>query len=382
VRVELLSPRDAAWERRLRGIPRDIYHTAGYHGWSEASGAGRAMLVVAGDGPRGLAWPYLLRPVAEVPGLVGSDAMDVTSVYGYPGPIAWGCSPGDPFLADAWRALLDVWRQQRVVAVFTRLHPLLGNAELAASLQLRDETGAGMDAGDTAGPVLGLGQTVSIDCALDEERARAGYHPDARHAIDRSRRDGLVTEHDTEWRHVDAFIRLYHDTMQRNNATRFYYFDADDLARLRAVLPGLVHLLVTRRGEATVAAGVFTEFEGIVQTLLSASDRGVHPSPKPLLYDEARRWAGSRGNRVLHLGGGRGSRADSLLEFKARFSPRRHEFSVGRWIVDPDAYRALCAARLAATPAETVDPSFFPAYRAPRLDDDEAVAPGPEAATT
>jgi hypothetical protein len=79
------------------------------------------------------------------------------------------------------------------------------------------------------------------------------------------------------------------------------------------------------------------------------------------MWDDVRRWAAERGDRVIHLGGGRGGSNDSLFAFKARFSPRRHEFYTGRWVLDPRRYDRL--AQLAPDP----DPGYFPPYRAPRL---------------
>ncbi len=83
-----MTPGDPAWDQWLERVPRDVYHTAGFHSYSESSGESAAFLAVAGDVDRGVAWPYLLRHVSAVEGLGGTDAMDVTSVYGYSGPLA------------------------------------------------------------------------------------------------------------------------------------------------------------------------------------------------------------------------------------------------------------------------------------------------------
>jgi hypothetical protein len=87
-----------------------------------------------------------------------------------------------------------------------------------------------------------------------------------------------------------------------------------------------------------------------------------------VMLDDARMWARRRGDRVLHLGGGRGGREDSLLAFKGRFSPRRHTFHTGRWVLDPPSYAELVERRTrlaAARGLEADDPGWFPAYRAP-----------------
>ena len=363
IRTQLLRPLDPEWASWLIDVPHDIFHTAAFHAYSEASGEGTAYLAVIGDRHRGLAWPYLLRNVAEVPELAGSEATDVTSVYGYPGPLSWGCAPGDSFLRGAWEELLGLWREQRVVGAFTRFHPLLGNVSVASgfdSEQRRD---------DDIRSVELFGQTVSINCEIDDEAARADYHKTARRAIGRAQRKGFTTSEDVHWESLGDFTRLYRETMLLNQASPYYFFSASDFQRLRHDLADHVHLLVTRSAADVVASGVVLEFSGIVHTFLSASDRSVRPSPKPLFYDDTRRWARTRGNRVLHLGGGRRSQDDSLLEFKGRFSSRRHPFHVGRWVVDGRAYDELVETRMAGIGASRrLEPGFFPVYRAAAIE--------------
>ena len=361
MRLDLVRPDDAAWDRWLGGVPRDVYHTAGYHVFSQEMGEGDAYLVIVGDRRHGLAWPYLLRPVADVQGLAGSDARDVSSVYGYPGPVAWGCHPGDPFLQQAWRRIHALWREQGAVAAFTRFHPLLGNASLVAGLRLPSQPD------DGPGPLVAEGATVSVDCTLADEDATRLYARALRQHIARAREAGLATTHDEEWEGLAAFARLYSETMARNRAASYYRFSEADFERLRSGLAGLLHLLVVRVNDTVAAAGLFTEFQGIVQAHLIASDEIYRPlSPAKLLLDDARRWARQRGNSTLHLGGGRGASEDSLLRFKSEFSPRRHVFHTGRWILDGSRYRELCAAHLArVSDPRALDQEFFPAYRAP-----------------
>ena len=361
VDVRLLRADDPAWDEWLRDVRRDFYHTAGYHAYARGSGQGEPCLVVVGDRQRGMAWPYLLRRVAEVEELAGSDATDVNSVYGYPGPLAWGCEPGDPFVERAWSEILETWRQQGAVSAFTRFHPLLGNSALVSGL------GSLADAGDPSVGVVPAGPTVSVDLSIGDEAVRGSYGRDLRREIDASRRAGLTTVHDEDWAYLPTFTRLYQETMVRAGATGYYFFDEGDFRRLRAALAGNLHLLVTRSEDAVASAGLFTEFEGIVEWYLvgsSATFRSL--SPSKVLVDDAIRWARGRGNAVLHMGGGRGGREDTLLWFKGRFSPRRHPFHTGRWILDPEAYQELVRARLAGVAGRGApDPRFFPAYRAP-----------------
>jgi hypothetical protein len=372
--LRLLRPREAGWDLWLTHVRHDVYHTAGFHRYAEASGEGTAYLAVVGDGARGLAWPYLLRRVADVPWLENSDATDVTSVYGYPGPLAWGCEPGDPFIERAWEALVACWRGQGAVTAFTRSHPILGNAALLASV------GHATAPDHRLGSVREVGPTVSIDCTLPDEGMRAEYDHGVRRGIVASRELGMVTVHDEAWAHAEDFHRLYLATMIRNNASSYYFFDRDNINRLRAELPGRIHLLVTDWCGEVVAAGIFTEYDGIVQSYLAASDISIRPSPRLVFNDDARRWARARGDTLLHLGGGRGARDDSLLRFKERFSSLRHRFHVGRWVLDWEAYEQLTRQRGACHGAAvSVDPDFFPAYRAPAAEEHQEPDEAPPA---
>jgi len=359
--AELIHADRMAWDTHLSDVPHDIYHTAGFHEYAQGSGQGEPYLIVARRGARGFAWPYLLRRVDQVNGLGGSDAMDVTSVYGYPGPLVWGCEVDDPFIARAWHEVIDTWMGQRVVAAFTRFNPLLGNAALLDQLRVPGEEAVGVDGSGHGGT-----PTVSIDCTLSDADAAAGYGRVLRQEMAGARRAGLVTSHDTAWAAVDDFVRLYRATMERTSAEAHYYLDVIDVDRLRQALGDRIHLLVTRLHGEVAAAGLFTEFGGIVQAHLVGTAVEMRAlSPLKLMLDDARSWAHLRGDTVLHLGGGRGGEKDSLFAFKARFSPRRHAFHTGRWIIDPGRYEALVMARHAATPGLTSDAGFFPAYRAP-----------------
>jgi CelD/BcsL family acetyltransferase involved in cellulose biosynthesis len=226
---------------------------------------------------------------------------------------------------------------------------------------------------------VALGPTVSLDLSASEEAARAGYSDALRRQIRNFRRAGLRTTHDAEWTHLATFARLYRETMVRNSAADYYLFTSADFERLRAALSGHAHLLVTQLGDVVGAAGLFMEFEGIVNVHLVATNQELASvSPYKVLVDDAVTWAMERGNTILHLGGGRGAREDSLFEFKRRFSPRRHSFFVGRWVLDRRAYRDLLEARLSAIHDHALlDPAYFPAYRAPEIAAEEVSSPGP-----
>ena len=153
-------------------------------------------------GRRSPSWDGMAIPASErrAPGAAaGSGATDITSVYGYAGPLAWGCMPWDPFVRRAWAELLEVWRQQGAVSVFTRFHPLLGNASLVVGLQAAPDDRRGH-----AGLAEG-GPTVSIDLTKGADAARDGYRRDMPRRIGLAREKALVTENNVEWEGARGF---------------------------------------------------------------------------------------------------------------------------------------------------------------------------------
>mgnify|MGYP003873550269 CR=1 FL=1 len=122
-------------------------------------------------------------------------------------------------------------------------------------------------------------------------------------------------------------------------------------------------LKAARLGEEAVALMLFTVRGDIAQAhLTGASDRWRHLSPLKALIDGACDLARAHGATRLHLGAGRGGHEDSLYAFKSRFSPLRHDFVLGRWVLDPELHARLSAA---AHPDGNADERYFPAYRAP-----------------
>src|SRR4051812_15662803 len=81
--LRLIPVTSPEWMEWLAGVAHDFYHTAAYHLLAQEFGEGEAFLAVYGDRTRFVAWPHLVRRIAECPGLEDSAAKDVASVYGY-----------------------------------------------------------------------------------------------------------------------------------------------------------------------------------------------------------------------------------------------------------------------------------------------------------
>lgn len=345
----MLRPADPQWDRWLRRAPHDFYFRADYHSFAEQMGEGQACMIVHGTAEKFVAWPYLICAIDNI----DSRYNDASSVYGYTGPVGLGLDDPD-FRQEAWDAIRSVWKKQKLVTVFTRFHPVLENYSFVEGLKGHIAT--------PGGERFHLGRTVSIDLTLARDARRRGYKKILRQEIQSAERKGLVVEQDHNWEHFGRFINLYRSTMQKNNASERYRFSDHYFESLRIALGDTGHLAVAHMNGDPAALLLFTVCGHIAQAHLTGVNPEYHAlSPLKVLLDGVADLTRSMGARLFHLGAGRGGHEDSLFDFKCRFSPLRHNFELGRWIVDRQAYNTLIGNM---KDGNAVNEHFFPAYRA------------------
>jgi hypothetical protein len=338
VRTLILRPDDPLWTGFLSRAPHDFYHLPGYVSLCAAQEQGRARALYVEDGDRAMLLPFLVRRIH-------GGGRDACSPYGYPGPlVSGGDDPG--FIGHALARGMQALEIEGIVSLFVRLHPLLNPVPPPG-----------------VGTVVRHADTVAVDLSLPAEVLWSQTRRNHRAQINQAREAGYRFGVDLDPAHDLVFRRLYLATMARLGADRYYHFDDAYFDGLRAVLGDSLHLGVVELEGRVVAAGLFTEMCGIVQMHLTGADeRATRHQPMKLVFDGVRAWAQQRGDHWLHLGGGRGGADDSLLHFKAGFSPLRRPYHTLRVVIMEDEYRRLVAHR-----SPSLDPAdlagHFPLYR-------------------
>ncbi len=336
----LVPPEDPRWHEALRELRHDVYHRPEYV-THDAAGSGEPRAFLYRQGAHVLLVPLVLRTIP------GTDQVDATSPYGYPGPVASASLDDEPFWATACAALVATLRERGVVSCFLRLHPLLA---------LRH------DVLGRHGRLVQHGHTVSIDLSAPEKVQWGDVRKRDRNYVNRATRAGLSVTVD-DWSLLPGVARAYAETMELREAGASYRFDAADLERLHEVLGEDLHLVAVRHEGEVVSGVLVLERGGIVQLHLGGTlDSGRHLHAAKLETDAVRRWAGARGNTVMHLGGGLGGREDTLFRFKAGFSSARNPFFTWRAVLDVGAHDALVEAA-GHEVGDRTGGDFFPAYR-------------------
>jgi len=263
--------------------------------------------------------------------IAGSERLDVTTPYGYGGPVGEG-------LAGFYGAYGDWCRERGVVSTFMRFHPLFENYRAAAP------------------PVHAAYANPTVGWRL-EGNLLASMHGKHRNTVRKAQKAGVTAEMAAA-PNLSAFVSLYELTMRRQEAAGYYLFPPEYWTRLSALGDRLVLFDAIADGDVVASALCMRGDHWLHYHLGATDDRARDLGASNLLLYEAAVWGQEQGLEELHFGGGAGGREDGLYAFKRRFSPDGvREFWTGKAVHDEAAYRRLSGG------GEIDFDGFFPAYR-------------------
>ena len=152
--------------------------------------------------------------------------------------------------------------------------------------------------------------------------------------------------------------------MNKDDATDYYYFNTEFY---KSVLEDLKYnslIFYALYDQKVISMSMILFANENMHYHLSASDRD-HQSlaATNLLLYEAACWGFENGYKSFHLGGGLGSKEDSLFKFKKAFNKNsKTYFSIGKKIFDQEKYHVLKNIREKESNKTSRD-GFFPSYR-------------------
>jgi lipid II:glycine glycyltransferase (peptidoglycan interpeptide bridge formation enzyme) len=325
------------WDEIVRSMEDyDFYHLAEYH---LLDTSGTPLLLYYSDDTTSIALPVILRTIE------GSSYQDVTSVYGYAGPLTNRKTVNEKSTDGFRKKLLNFFDSQKIVSVFSRLHPLLPNQSQIL---------------DGIGDLIAENLTVAIDLTLPEEMQIKQYARSLKYQLNRIKKGGVSIIRASCNQEIDSFIAIYEETMKRVNASERYFFPRDYFYRLLETIDSALYLAAYQ--EKIISGSLCLFGKDTMQAHLNATRTDfLSMSPLKLILDQARKDGSALNMKYLHLGGGKGGVNDSLYVFKSRFSDRRFLFKTWRYIHNKEVYEKLIYNKFDQNLPSTV---FFPLYRA------------------
>lgn len=336
------------WNALVKGFRNwDVYYLFEYANSLSVHGDGEPLLICYEDDKCRICYAVMRRDIGSSSQFAGLDTdslSDLETPYGYGGPLAEG--EIDAKSRVAFECELNKYcKSEGIVSQFVRFHPLLGNhAVLPETIETR-----------------ALHETIYVDLA-SLETIDANMDSKNRNMVRKAQKSGVTIECCSINDYRD-FMEIYIETMDRDAAADYYYFQEDYFEALRTLHDNACIFYAILDGER-IGGSIILYNDRYIHYHLSGTRteyRGV-ASGNLLLYEIAR-WGSVRGIRQFHLGGGLGS-DDGLFRFKKRFNKNGFlPYVIGRTIFDREKYDLLRSIRSKSDPEFDPDNGFMIQYR-------------------
>ncbi|PKH05297.1 GNAT family N-acetyltransferase [Moritella sp. Urea-trap-13] len=285
----------------------DIYYQDAYAALYE-SNDGELFNFVFQQAENKIIFRSIKRQITQVAGIpVTEELYDLETPYGYGGPLT-NCYDS-AFLTVAFAAYKAECIKQHIVCEFIRFHPFnpLTQHDECFDFFCQER------------------QVVIVDLTLEQPERWSKYSKTTRNIIRKTQK--VLTRHQADDA-MDDFLNLYQQTMDKNQAAEFYYFDRDYFNQLSAI-PG-VELLAVKLADEHVSMGFFMQTGELAHYHLSANNSELlRENGNYALLDFAFERAQQNGCKWMMLGGGRTSASDdSLFKFKTKFSDHIKPFYI------------------------------------------------------
>lgn len=342
------------WQQFCNSMPNcDIYFYPQYAKIYELNNEGEAFCFVCKKNKYDfIIYPFLKRKINQL--VLYKDLSekycDIISPYGYGGYLRNRyCSIDMKYFLNAFQ---NCAKENNIISEFVRFNPWL---------ETQDECSEFLE-------ISLWNQIVAIDLKKSEEEIWANFDSKNRNRIRKSKKSGVIVKQDLNFTYIDKFYQLYYQTMDRNIASNYYYFDKQFFQNIINFLSQDISLFHTFLENEIIASLMVIYAKDFAHAHLScANAKYLNLAPYNLLFYEVALWAKKQGFKYFVLGGGTTSRPDdSLLRFKRRFSKKYFDFYIGKKVHNKKIYEFLCQKKLQYEKERDiteVNENFFPLYR-------------------
>ncbi len=292
-------------------------------------------------------WPHLVRDISKIEKFKDFEYYDLTTPYGYGGPLITTKTRDKEKINSSLKKFLEEYQnyalRNNYVCEFIRFHPIFKNWRFF----------------NKSFNVEYLNDVVVINLNKDLEGIWKSIKKGHRYNIKKSIREECKVEivSTPTKKDIDNFVKIYYHTMDKNKASKKYYFSReflnDHFSLLKSVLVKVEH------NNQIIGASIFIFWRKVVHYHLSGATYGLKGVyPLDLMLWKAIKWVKTNNFELLNLGGGRGKN-DSLFEFKKGFSNDTVPFYIGKKIFDIKTYKKLST----LNPMSAFSNNYFPEYR-------------------
>lgn len=272
---------------------------------------------------------------------------DIVTPYGYGGPIITEKEEGmeKELVRGFSEEFSNYCREKQIVSEFVRFHPIFNNSKDFSSVY----------------NTTYLRNTVATKIEPGVDAFQAEFSKSTRKTIRRALRSGVTFKVTKDPTDISKFLDIYYSTMDRNDASNYYYFDNKYFEDCLKYFRDNILLIEVEYESKIIAMAFYFVYDQIIHAHLSGTlTEYLKLSPAYVIKYATVQWASENGIKLIHYGGGKSnSEDDSLYKFKKKFTKETEfEFYVGKKIWNENIYNELCRIKNVDKNTE-----FFPAYR-------------------
>lgn len=333
------------WDKTVSSFNNyDVYYLSGYVAAFKLHGDGEPLLIYYEDaGLKGIN-VVMKRDIADVSEfkekIPQGSLFDFSTPYGYGGWLLEGNVEKSNMLFKEY----EYWCvENNIVSEFVRFHPIIENYSYVSEVY----------------DVIILGNTVTLDISSPEVIWQNIISKN-RNVIRKAEKYGVEIKMGNSPEIYEKFIEIYNKTMQHDNADEYYFFGEDFYNSIRNDLPENSRIFYAEKDGEVIASSIMIYAEDKLNYHLSGSLLEYRTfAPSNLLLFKAALWGCENGYKTFHLGGGVGSKEDTLFKFKKTFyrGDDLTRFAIGKKIFMDKEYDRLVKMKC------NTDSNFFPKYR-------------------
>lgn len=324
-------------------MKKDIYFEENYGKLYEITENGKAQIFKYEDENGIITNQFLKR---KIPISINNETYyDIVTPYGYGGPIIEKCKDKNKLIKKYNEEFAKYAKENKIVSEFIRFHPIINNA-----LDFKEIY-----------DVVYMRKTLGTNLEKYKDPYNEEYSKSCRKNIRQCKNKNITYKVNVAPKDISKFKEIYYSTMDRNNATDYYYFKDEYFNKLIDFFQNNLITVEAIYENKTIAMGLYFIYNKILHIHLSGTlSEYLYLSPAYMLRYGATMWALENGYKLIHHGGGKSnSETDSLYLFKKNFAKNTEfDFYIGKKIWDKEIYDKLCNIKQIED-----DGGFFPAYR-------------------
>jgi hypothetical protein len=332
-----------SWKNILKNfINIDCYYSFEYGNSFAKKEGGRLFAAYYEDHDTKIIYPYIKRRIPHIE----EELFDIVTPYGYGGPVISG-SNTNVSMMKFHELFSSYCRLHNIITETIRFHPLYQNDKICRNFW----------------DVEYIRKTTAVDLRHSLEEIRNNYSEMTKRNIKKAKMNNLtclIAENNKK--NIRIFKDLYKETMDRNHAASYYYFDEDTFfEQVKKTDISETLLLFTKTNNEIIAGVMVLIGKEFSHYHLGASKTAyLHFRPNNLLFDFMIETCKSKGSSVLHLGGGY-QENDGLFKFKASFTNDHHfEYYIGKKVHNPVRYNEVIEG---LKEQYELNERYFPIYR-------------------